>query len=201
MKILCLYNNSCAVPLFNWLQQEGHTTILVSERLTKSWCRDQKVDLTVSYTYRHILPDEILDALQNNVVNLHNSFLPWNRGSDPNLWSIITHTPRGVTLHYVNAGLDKGAIIAQQLVPLRLGDTLRTSYNALDAAAKTLFQQAFQWYPYWPYMKKRPEGEGSYHSTADGEFLRKSISSYDMTVEEFRCRIDARGEANALYSC
>lgn len=201
MKILCLYNNNCAVPLFDWLQQEGHTTILTSDRLTKNWCREQEVDLTVSYTYRYILSDEILDELHNNVVNLHNSFLPWNRGSDPNLWSIITQTPRGVTLHYMEAGLDKGAIIAQQLVPLLPEDTLRTSYNALDEAAKMLFQQAFQWYPYWPRMKKRSEGEGSYHSTKEGDFFRKLISSYNMTVEEFRYCAGARGEANALHSC
>lgn len=201
MRILCLYNNDCAVPLFNWLREEGHTIILTSNRLTKNWCKEQGVELTVSYTYRYILSDEILDELHNNVVNVHNSFLPWNRGSDPNLWSIITRTPRGVTLHYMETGLDKGAIIAQKIVPLLPEDTLRTSYDALDLAARTLFQQAFQWYSYWPYMKKQSEGKGSYHSTKDGDFLRRFISSYDMTVEEFRCLAGAAGETNALYSC
>ena len=43
-------------------------------------------------------------------------------------------------------GLDKGGIIAQRLVPLKVGDTLKTSYDALDKAAQEQFQQAFQYY-------------------------------------------------------
>lgn len=188
MKILCLYQNPCALPLFHWLKEEGHETVLRSDRLTVGWCREQGFDLTVSYTYRFLLPPEVLGALGGNTVNLHNSYLPWNRGSDPNLWSILEGTPRGVTLHYMEAGLDKGEIIAQRLVPLEPGDTLKSSYDHLDAVAREQFRQAFQWYPDWPQMKKRPEGRGSYHSAKDGEHLHRLIDSYDMTVEEFRRR-------------
>lgn len=186
MKILCLYNNPCALPLFDWLQQEGHETILCSERLTEEWCARQKFDLTVSYTYLYILSDSILRSLNYNAVNLHNSFLPWNRGKDPNLWSILEHTPRGVTLHYMETELDKGAIITQCLVPLLPGDTLKTSYDRLDQVAQLQFQEAFQWYPYWQQMKKQPMGKGSYHSAQDGVFFHQVIDSYDMSVEEFR---------------
>lgn len=186
MKILCLYHNPCALPLFNWLQKEGHETVLCSERLSEAWCEEQKFDLGVSYTYRHIVSEEVLRILNYNVVNLHNSYLPWNRGADPNLWSLVENTPRGVTLHYMEAGLDKGAIIAQQLVPLKFGDTLRTSYDALDQAAHTQFQKAFRWYPYWQEMKKRPEGRGTYHSAQDGAVFHRIINTYDMSVDEFR---------------
>lgn len=189
MKILCLYNNECARPLFDWLGQEGHEVVLWSEVLSKPWCEAQRFDLTVSYTYRFILTEEILTALQNNAVNLHNSFLPWNRGSDPNIWSIVENTPSGVTLHYIEAGLDKGAIIAQRLVPLAPEDTLKISYERLDAAAQEQFRHAFQWYSYWPQMKKYPVGAGSYHSMKDGESLRQMIDTYDMPVYEFRKRV------------
>lgn len=192
MKILCLYHNACALPLFEWLKQNGHEVILRSDVLTKSWCEAQQFDLTVSYTYRFILPEEMLSALHHNAVNLHNSFLPWNRGSDPNLWSIVENTPRGVTLHYIEAGLDKGAIIAQKLVPLLPDDTLKTSYDRLDLAAREQFCQAFLWYSYWPQMKKQPLNGGSYHSTKDGALFRQMIESYDMPVKEFRKRVLAR---------
>jgi len=156
--------------------------------VSETWCREQQFDLTVSYTYRFILSKEILRSLHNNAVNLHNSFLPWNRGSDPNLWSILEKTPRGVTLHYMEAGLDKGAIIAQRLVPLLPNDTLKTSYDMLDVAAQEQFRQAFQWYPYWAQMKKDPIGTGSYHAFKDGSFFRRVITTYDMPVEVFRQR-------------
>lgn len=186
MKILCLYHNSCALPLFDWLQKEGHETVLCSERITEVWCGKQKFDLGVSYTYRYIVPETVLKILNFNVVNLHNSYLPWNRGADPNLWSLVEDVPRGVTLHYMEAGLDKGAIIAQCLVPLLPGDTLKTSYDKLDQAARLQFQEAFQWYPYWQQMKKQPLGKGSYHSAQDGGFLHQVVDSYDMPVDEFR---------------
>ena len=116
MNILCLYNNDCALDLFRWLNEEGHIITINSNILDAEWCREKSFDLTVSYTYRYILTEEVLSALNNNVVNLHNSFLPFNRGADPNLWSIVEGTPRGVSLHYMDSKLDKGYIIAQSIV-------------------------------------------------------------------------------------
>ena len=85
MKILCLYNNDCALELFAWLEAQGHDVILCSDKLEADWCEKQGFDLAVSYTYRYILSSDILESLGNNVVNIHNSVLPWNRGADPNL--------------------------------------------------------------------------------------------------------------------
>ena len=93
MKILCLYNNECALELFQWLKEQGHKTVVCTERLNVEWCRNQNFDLTVSYTYRYILTADILEALNGNVVNIHNSVLPWNRGADPNIWSIVKILP------------------------------------------------------------------------------------------------------------
>lgn len=190
MKILCLYNNSCALPLFDWLQQKGHEVILCDKRLTENWCRNRQIDLTVSYTYRFILDEKTIFALNDNIVNLHNSLLPWNRGADPNLWSILDDAPRGVTLHYVSPGLDKGDIIAQRVVPLSTDDTLKTSYDTLDKIAQEQFQEMFLWYKDWPQMRKRPLGEGSYHSVADGMILHQAIDTYDMPIKIFRQRVD-----------
>lgn len=186
MRILGLYNNSCALPLFDWLRGEGHEVLLCTGRLRAGWCREQKIDLAVSYTYRHILSGEILSELGGNAVNLHNSFLPWNRGADPSLWSIVDRTPRGVTLHYMVSSLDKGPVICQRLVPLLPDDTLKTSYAALDQAAQEQFRQAFEWYDFWPQMRKEPVGAGSYHSISSGSFFRKIIDTYDMPIEKFR---------------
>lgn len=194
MRILCLYNNECALPLFEHLKKDGHETVLFSDSLTKKEALEINADLTVSYTYRYILSAEVLNALNESAVNLHNSYLPWNRGSDANLWSILEKTPRGVSLHYMEPGLDKGAIITQKLVPLLSTDTLKSSYDALDKAAKEMFIEAFALYRFWPDMKKKPCGVGSYHSTSDGEFMRTIISSYDMPIGEFCQRVNASGK-------
>lgn len=187
MKILCLYNNDCALELFDYIKSLGHETVLYSERLTVDFIREQNFDLAVSYTYRYILPEEIILALRENVVNIHNSFLPFNRGADPNMWSIIDNTPRGTTLHYINAGLDKGSIIAQEIISdLTDEETLSSTYNNLDRAAKELFKKAFEHYDMWPSMRKNPEGKGSYHSVKDGTTVKELIPSFDITIAEFR---------------
>lgn len=186
MKILCLYNNTCAIDLFDWLKEQGHETIICSEKLDACWCREQCFDLTVSYTYRYILTQEILEALNNNAVNIHNSYLPWNRGADPNIWSILEGTPRGVTLHYMDVGLDSGNIIAQSLVTLEPDDTLKSSYERLDEEAKELFKSAFLYYPFWMEMRKNAYGKGTYHALKDCRKIKESIETYEIGIEKFK---------------
>lgn len=186
MKILCLYNNECAKELFEWIKNQGHEIVLYTEKPDVEWCRQGKFDLTVSYTYRYILTDDEIRALNNNVVNLHNSFLPFNRGADPNIWSLLDDTPRGVTLHYINTGLDKGEIIAQKFVLKKDDDTFKSSYDALDMSAKELFKEAFYYYDYWNEMKKCPMGKGSYHSLKDGIQIKEKIKSYEMRISDYK---------------
>lgn len=189
MRILCLYNNPCARELFDWLSGQGHEIWPCSERLTARWCEEKDFDLAVSYTYRFVLDGRILKALKYNAVNLHNSFLPWNRGADPNLWSIREGTPRGVTLHYMDEALDKGYIIAQKFVTDGDEETLSGSYRNLDRAAKELFKEAFRYYEYWDSLKKKALGAGSYHSLKDGEGMKSGISSYDRKIRDWKADI------------
>ena len=194
MKILALYNNEIAIELFDWLQEQGQDVIRQSQPIDADWCSRERFDLTISYTYRYILSREALNALDNNVVNLHNSLLPWNRGADPNLWSIVEGTPRGVTLHYMDENLDKGYIIAQEIVEDGDDETLASTYNNLDRAAKTMFKKAFKYYEYWPSMKKQCIGIGSYHSVNDGTILRKGVDSWSIPVNEYRNIINRKTE-------
>lgn len=41
MKILCLYNNECALKLFNWINEQGHETVLINGELDAKWCIEQ----------------------------------------------------------------------------------------------------------------------------------------------------------------
>jgi len=45
----------------------------------------QSADFIISYGYRHLLPQEVIDEFPGRAINLHISMLPWNRGADPNL--------------------------------------------------------------------------------------------------------------------
>lgn len=189
MKILGLYNNECAIDLFDWIAEQGHEVIMTCEKLDAEWCRDHKFDLAVSYTYRYIISKELLAVLNNNVVNIHNSYLPWNRGADPNIWSIVDDTPRGVTIHYMDDELDKGFVIAQELLCISDDETLASSYYFLDSAAKELFKKTFLLYDYWDSMKKRCVGKGSYHSIKDGLPIKSLIDSYNIKISDFKDKL------------
>jgi len=124
-------------------------------------------DFIVSYGYRHILKKNILDKFLNKAINFHISLLPWNRGADPNLWSFLEDTPKGVTIHYLDYGIDTGDILAQQEVNYVPEDTLRTSYERLSKTIEELFRRV------WPNIRSgkqksisQPKG-GSYHRMSD----------------------------------
>ncbi len=185
MKILFLFNNDCAKVLLKNIEELGHEVIPYGERLTVDFIKEGKFDLAVSYTYRYILTDELIDALKGNVVNIHNAYLPYNRGADPNLWSLVEGTPRGVTLHYISVGLDKGDIIAQRLVTEGDGETLKSSYDNLDKNAREMFLEAFKDYDKWNEYRHAPSGSGTYHSLKDGEKIKSVITSYDMKISDF----------------
>ena len=57
----------------------------------------------------------MLDQINYRAINLHISYLPWNRGADPNLWSAVG-MPKGVTIHYINDGFDTGDILFQKAI-------------------------------------------------------------------------------------
>ena len=66
----------------------------------------EHVDFIISYGYRHILKKDLIEMFPRKIANLHISLLPWNRGADPNLWSFLEDTPKGVTIHYIDCSVD-----------------------------------------------------------------------------------------------
>ncbi len=150
-----------ASPVLDYLKK-AHAV-----RHTESEVVDADADWVVSYGYRYILPAEFCEKFDGRAVNLHIGLLPWNRGAHPNVWSVLDGTPSGVTLHYIDAGIDTGDIIAQQEVRFGYSVTLKDSYESLKRYAEGLF------YKSWPSVvagtaprTKQPH-IGTYHKAAD----------------------------------
>lgn len=184
MKILFLRNNLCADKYIEHLKTCGHQVVVKTEVLQEQWVREQIFDCAISYTYRYIINKSIIELLKGNIVNLHTSYLPWNRGANPNLWSAIEKTPRGVTLHFVNEELDKGKIITQRLVPFEKEATLASSYEQLDLEAFELFKNAFMFYEVWKDMAYQATAKGTYHSVAQSKQVIEQFPSWNVSVEE-----------------
>ena len=125
-------------------------------------------DFGISYRYRYIIKPDIIDFFDGNIINLHISYLPWNKGSDPNLWSWLDDTPKGVTIHQVAPKLDAGAILLQEAVPLDPdSETLKTSYLKLSLAIENLFSRHVGDILTGKLGFITQMGGGSYHRSAD----------------------------------
>lgn len=104
-------------------------------------------DIGLSVFFGYIMGDEFLDIFPSGVVNLHPAYLPFNQGSYPNVWSIVERTPAGVTLHYVDPGIDTGDIIARQRVKVEPVDTGGSLYHRLEKNCLDLFKKT------WPLIR------------------------------------------------
>jgi len=185
--VLFLTNNSNTLPLLTWMGERTNVCHY-SGALTHAMVRRLKPQLVVSFNYIHIIKEDILQLLNGRIVNLHISYLPWNRGSSPNVWSFIDDTPKGVTIHVLERGLDTGAVIAQRAVDFDEGeDTLATSYQKLTDAIISLFKEHWGHILSGNYEAKPQQGKGSYHTKKDlARFLAGRQLAWDMTITEFK---------------
>jgi len=129
-------------------------------------------DLGLSVFFGYILKPDCLGVFPGGCVNVHPAFLPYNRGAFPNVWPIIDDTPAGVTIHYLDRGVDTGDIISQRRVPVQPWDTGASLYRRLENECQALFQET------WPLIRagrapRRPQsrGEGTAHRVRDAEAI------------------------------
>lgn len=144
-----------------------------------------KPDLILSVLFDYILRPEILQIPKLGAVNLHPSFLPYHRGNWPNVWSILEGTPAGVTLHYMDEGIDTGDIVAQRRVEILATDTGKTLYERLEAAGLELFRIAWPWIRSGEAPRAGQDGAGCVHRRADTRSLdridpRQSYRAIDL---------------------
>ena len=166
MNVLVLRN--IFTPVADTIRKHGDNVVENSELIDLEFLKKNKIEFIVSHGYRHIVKLPIINFMRNHIINLHISLLPWNRGADPNLWSFLENTPKGVTIHYLDEGVDTGDIIAQRGVIFENdGETLSTTYQRLQNEIIELFEES------WPQIRKlhhigqRQEGTGSFHKLID----------------------------------
>ncbi len=99
-----------------------------------------EVDLVVLAGFMRILKGEFLRVFDQRVINLHPSLLPafpglaaWRQAFDYGV------KVAGCTVHYVDQGVDTGAIIAQTAVPVVDGDTAATLHERIQLAERSLY--------------------------------------------------------------
>lgn len=86
-----------------------------------------KPDLIVVAAFGRILPKVVLDLPPKGCINVHASLLPKYRGAGPIQWAIIRgERETGITTMLMDEGMDTGAILLQEPVPIAPDDTAGT---------------------------------------------------------------------------
>ncbi len=103
------------------------------DRELADWLELRGVDLVVLAGYMHLLTAPFLDRFPDRIVNVHPSLLPEFPGAraiDDALAAGVDTT--GVTVHYVDQGLDTGPVIRQEPVAVEPRDTLLERIHAVE---------------------------------------------------------------------
>lgn len=138
--------NDAGEKVYSWLNERDDVKVraLLTEKEQLSLISNINPDIVISSGFEHKVPKEIIEVPEKGIVNLHPSFLPYNRGSHPNVWSIIDDTPAGVSIHYMVEEIDEGPIIDRKEVRVEPSDTAGTLYDRLQKEMFQLFKQNWE---------------------------------------------------------
>ncbi len=176
-KVLFLGFNQEKTNLIDFLISVGCEVWHTEDEITDS----TDFDIAISFGYRHIITRDVLQNENCLFINLHVSYLPFNRGSDPNFWAFYDNTPSGVTIHLIDAGIDTGDIICQKRVIFDQGEsTFTQTYSRLNSEIEEMFQE------WWDAIASRafvpiPQilESGTFHRDSD---LPNELSTWDVDI-------------------
>jgi methionyl-tRNA formyltransferase len=195
IRVVVLGLNDVGERLLDWLEQRDDTDVVAV--LTDSSDLDRVAelapDLLLSLGFRHIVPESVLSVPDRGAVNVHKSYLPYNRGANPNVWSIVEDNPAGVSIHYMTSEVDAGPIIDRRHVPVEPDDDGRDLYERLEAAQIEQFEDV------WPEIRDGTADtvdqttlpEGTVHRKRDFVDLWELDRAADTTVGNLLDRLRA----------
>ena len=164
---------------------ELHCEVWHTEEQIKS---TEGYDLVISYGFKHILKKDVIKNSTAPIINLHISYLPWNRGAHPNFWSFYDCTPSGVTIHLIDEGLDTGPIIYQRYVNFNKEEnTYAKTYKRLIREIEELFMEHVNDIISKKFVALPQRRKGTYHSLAD---LPQEFEGWNAEISKEIVRLD-----------
>jgi methionyl-tRNA formyltransferase len=106
-----------------------------------------------------ILREPLLSEFDGRIINIHLGLSPYYRGAGTNFWPLVNREPEyvGATIHYLDAGIDTGPMLAHARPTIMRGDgphdignkTIVAAADALLRAATTHVAGAARPVPQW----------------------------------------------------
>ena len=170
--------------IIDLISQYCNKYIIYNGEISLDFIKENKIGFLISYGYKFIISSDIIEYLDNNIINLHISYLPYNRGAHPNLWSFIEGKPSGVTIHRIDKGIDTGKILLRKKVIINPKQhSFRSSYLLLKEKIEKLFIENWEDI----YLNKingfYPKSDGTFHLKKEGEkIFKKYIKNWDSNI-------------------
>lgn len=126
------------------LQPEGHSPHRLKHPSVIPWIRALRPDLLALVFVTDFMPFDAIQLATFGGINYHPSLLPKYRGGSAINWAVLSgEEDTGVTIHYLDEGVDTGDIILQEKVPVDINDTTGALYfNKLYPLGIRLVKQA-----------------------------------------------------------
>ena len=126
------YCSSMNIPFYSF--RENMKDPIIIDQI-KSW----EPDLIIAVGWYHMIPKCIRTIPKYGVIGMHASFLPNYRGGAPLVWAIINGEKEvGISLFYIEKGVDTGDIVEQSKTTVNLNDTIKTVYEKIETLGKEL---------------------------------------------------------------
>lgn len=132
--------NLLFTPTKKVAMEEG-IPVLQLENIRKEYDKvlEYNPDIIVTCAYGQIVPTAVLDFSKYGAINVHGSLLPKYRGGAPIHHAIINGDKEtGITIMYMDKGMDSGDIISQESLPILDDDNLDSIYNKMSLLGASL---------------------------------------------------------------
>lgn len=192
--ILFLSNNENSRELEEWLREtEACPVYRVENKIDLQMIQELEPSFMVSYNYRYLVNEDVIAYMKGKIINLHTSYLPYNRGSAPNFFSFWEDTPKGVTIHQLEKGLDTGAIFCQkEIVFHEEKETFASTYDRLQAEMAQLFKENWKQIKQGSIVPVAQAGEGTYHTVSQLNRIRQEHPfTWNECIGEVKKRIQS----------
>ncbi|MGB5833292.1 MAG: formyltransferase family protein [Thiohalocapsa sp.] len=140
-----------------------------------------------------IIGRNLIQRPKQGFVNTHPSFLPYNRGKHYNFWALVEEAPFGVSLHFVEEGIDSGDIVAQTSLSYDWEDTGATLYAAAQEGMIELFKSTYPQLRAGQYTRTpQNRAQGSFHLARELELASRIDLDKKYTASEILNLLRAR---------
>ncbi len=117
----------------------------IKESIAINYLKQLNLDFIFSLQYDQIINDDVIQTTKYGCINLHFAPLPKYRGVSPIAWALINGEKNfGVTIHYMDPGVDTGDIINQKIFSIENIRNARELYDYCTIQGTLLFKETYK---------------------------------------------------------